>query len=92
MLDRGFLVSFTGILTFPKAGAVREVAGKVPLDRLMVETDSPFLVPVPWRGKQKRNEPALVADVARALAGLKGVGFETLAEATTRNFRELFSV
>ena len=92
MLDRGFLVSFTGILTFPKAGEVREVAAKVPLDRLMVETDSPYLVPVPWRGKTKRNEPALVADVARALAGLKGVAFEALAEATTRNFRSLFCV
>ncbi len=92
MLDRGFLISFTGILTFPKAGDVREVAQKVPLVRLMVETDSPYLVPVPWRGRQKRNEPALVADVARALAGLKGVSFEALAEATTRNFRELFCV
>ncbi len=92
MLDRGFLISFTGILTFPKAGDVREVARKVPLDRLMVETDSPYLVPVPWRGKQKRNEPALVADVARVLAGLKGVSFEALAEATTANFRALFCV
>jgi TatD DNase family protein len=92
MLDRGFLISFTGILTFPKAGEVREVARKVPLDRLMVETDSPYLVPVPWRGKKKRNEPALVADVARALAALRGLTVEALAEATTRNFRALFCV
>ncbi len=92
MLDRGFFISFTGILTFPKAQDVRDVARKIPLDRLMVETDSPYLVPVPWRGRKKRNEPALVVDVARTLAELKGVTLEALAEATTRNFRTLFCV
>lgn len=90
MLDRGFFVSFTGILTFPKAQDVRDIARKVPMDRLMVETDSPYLVPVPWRGRKKRNEPAFVVDVARTLAELKGVSLEELAEATTRNFRALF--
>lgn len=92
MIERGFLVSFTGILTFPKGDNVRDVARRVPLDRLMVETDAPFLVPVPWRGRRKRNEPALVVDVARALAALRGLPFEELAEATTRNFRALFGV
>jgi len=92
VLDKGFLISFTGILTFPKAGDIREVAGKVPLDRLMVETDSPFLVPVPWRGKQKRNEPSLVVEVARVLAEVQKVSLEALAEATTANFARLFCV
>lgn len=90
MLDRGFLVSFSGILTFPKAGALREVAARVPLDRLLVETDSPYLAPVPYRGAGRRNEPAFVVETARVLAGLKGLPLEDLAEATTRNFGGLF--
>lgn len=90
MLDRGFLVSFSGILTFPKAGALREVAARVPLDRLLVETDSPYLAPVPYRGAGRRNEPAFVVETARVLAGLRGLPFEDLAEATTRNFARLF--
>jgi TatD DNase family protein len=92
VLDKGFFISFTGILTFPKADDIREVARKVPLDRLMVETDSPFLVPVPWRGKQKRNEPSLAVDVAKVLAEVQKVSLEALAEATTANFASLFSV
>jgi TatD DNase family protein len=92
MLDRDFLVSFTGIITFPKAEDIREVARRIPLDRLMVETDSPYLVPVPWRGRMKRNEPRFVVDVARALAEVKGVPLQVLAEATTRNFHALFNV
>ena len=90
MLDRGFLVSFSGILTFPKAGALREVAARVPLDRLLVETDAPYLAPVPYRGAGRRNEPAYVVETARVLAGLKGLALEDLAEATTRNFAGLF--
>jgi TatD DNase family protein len=90
MLDRGFHVSFSGILTFPKAGDLREVAAKVPLDRLLVETDSPYLAPVPYRGSGRRNEPAFVVETARVLAGLKGLSLEALAEATTRNFAALF--
>jgi TatD DNase family protein len=90
MLDRGFLVSFSGILTFPKAGDLREVAAKVPLDRLLVETDSPYLAPVPYRGSGRRNEPAFVVETARVLAGLKGLTPDALAEATTRNFAALF--
>jgi len=90
MLDRGFFISFSGILTFPKAGELREVAGKVPLDRLLVETDSPYLAPVPYRGSARRNEPAFVVETARVLAGLRGLSLEDLAGATTRNFAGLF--
>ncbi len=90
MLDRGFFVSFSGILTFPKAGALREVAAKVPLDRLLVETDSPYLAPVPLRGSGRRNEPAFVVETARVLAGLRGLALEELAGATTRNFAGMF--
>jgi TatD DNase family protein len=89
MIDLGFLISFSGILTFFKAEALREVARKVPADRLLVETDSPFLAPVPLRAK-KRNEPAFVVETARVLAGLKGMSYEDLAAATTRNFFALF--
>jgi TatD DNase family protein len=90
MLDRGFFISFSGILTFPKAGALREVAAQVPLDRLLVETDSPYLAPVPYRGSGRRNEPAYVVETARVLAGLRALSLEALAEATTRNFAGLF--
>jgi len=90
MLDRGFFISFSGILTFPKAGELREVAGKVPLDRLLVETDSPYLAPVPYRGSGRRNEPAFVVETARVLAGIRGLSLEDLAGATTRNFAGLF--
>jgi TatD DNase family protein len=89
MMDMGFRISFSGILTFPRADSLREVARRVPLDMLLVETDSPFLAPVPLRNR-KRNEPAFVVETARVLAGLKGVAIEALAEATTRNFRALF--
>lgn len=90
MLDRGFHVSFSGILTFPKAGDLREVAAKVPLDRLLVETDAPYLAPVPYRGSGRRNEPAWVVETARLLAGLKGLPLDDLAEETTKNFAALF--
>ena len=87
-LDMGFYVSISGIVTFKNADAVREVARNVPADRLLVETDAPYLAPVPYRGRT--NEPAFVADTARFLAELRGVEFETLAEQTTDNFFELF--
>jgi TatD DNase family protein len=90
MLDRGFFISFSGILTFPKAGELRDVAGKAPLDRLLVETDSPYLAPVPYRGSARRNEPAFVVETARVLAGIRGLSLEDLAGATTRNFAGLF--
>jgi len=89
MIDLGFYISFSGILTFPKAGSLREVAVKIPLDRLLVETDSPYLAPVPFRDR-KRNEPAFVVETARVLADLKRVSLEKLAEATTGNFFSLF--
>jgi TatD DNase family protein len=92
MLREGFYISFSGIITIPKASAVREVAQKVPLDRLLIETDSPYLVPVPFRGVKKRNEPAFVVEVARTLAELKNISISELAAATSRNFDTLFCV
>jgi TatD DNase family protein len=86
-LDVGFHLSFGGVLTFPKAESLREAASIVPEDRLLVETDCPYLAPVPHRGK--RNEPAFVVDTARRLAALRGVTLGTIAECTTRNFRNL---
>ena len=83
-----FYVSFAGILTFPKAEEIRTAAAVVPLDRLLVETDSPYLAPVPHRGK--RNEPAFVAEVVERLAGLRGMAPAALAEQVTRNFDALF--
>ncbi len=81
--------SFSGILTFPKSQEIRDIARDVPIDRLLVETDAPYLAPVPFRGK--RNEPAFVAHTARVLAAVRGIEVEALAELTTRNFRRLFS-
>lgn len=86
----GFFISFSGILTFPGAGALRETARGLPRDRLLVETDSPYLVPVPHRGRVKRNEPRFVAEVVRVLAGLLGVSPEEAADLTSRNYRRLF--
>ena len=87
-LALGFYISFAGILTFPKAGALRDTARRVPIDRLLTETDSPFLAPVPHRGK--RNEPAHVARVVDALAALHGVAPAELAGRTAANFHTLF--
>ncbi|CAM3642232.1 TatD family hydrolase [Parendozoicomonas haliclonae] len=87
-MDLGFYISFSGIVTFRNAEALREVAKKMPLDRMLIETDSPYLAPVPHRGKS--NEPQFVADVARFLAELKGVSVEELAQTTTDNFFRLF--
>ncbi|MCX6539395.1 MAG: TatD family hydrolase [Acidobacteria bacterium] len=84
----GFHVSFSGIVTFQKADRVREAAEVVPLDRLLVETDSPYLAPVPHRGK--RNEPAWVVRVAEAVAAIHKVSPGELSEAVTRNYRDLF--
>lgn len=88
-LEMGFFVSFSGILTFPGARDLHDVARGVPLDRLLIETDSPFLAPVPHRGR--RNEPAYVVEVAKTLAQLKGISLEAVAEATTSNYKRLFS-
>lgn len=86
----GFYISFSGIVTFKSAKELQAVARAVPLDRMLIETDSPYLAPVPMRGKT--NEPGFVRHVAEFLADLKGVPLATLAEATTANFRTLFGV
>lgn len=86
-LDLGFYLSFSGIVTFRNAEAIREVAAWAPADRILVETDAPYLAPVPHRGR--RNEPAYVVHVADAVARLRGMSPETLAEQTTRNLEEL---
>jgi TatD DNase family protein len=87
-LDLGFLLSFSGIVTFPRAQALRNTARTVPADRLLVETDSPFLAPVPNRGR--RNEPAWVVHTAEALAAVRGVSREDISETTDGNFARLF--
>lgn len=87
-MDLGFYISFSGIVTFKNAGDLREVARRVPLDRMLVETDSPYLAPAPFRGKT--NRPAWVRYVAEEIARLRGVELAEVAAATTRNFFELF--
>jgi TatD DNase family protein len=89
-LEVGFMISFSGIVTFKKADELRNIARLVPLDRLLIETDCPYLTPVPYRGK--RNEPAYVVEVARCLAGLHGLEIEQLAHVTTENFMRFFSL
>ncbi len=85
----GGYISFSGILTFPKSSELRQIAIDIPTDRLLVETDSPYLAPVPYRGK--RNEPGWVAHTAAVLAGLRGMTPDALADLTTTNFRRLFA-
>ena len=87
-LDLGFFISFSGILTFRNAADLREVARLVPLDRLLIETDSPYLAPVPFRGRP--NQPSYVPYVARQVAELRGLTEAAVAEATTQNFERLF--
>ena len=87
-LDTGFHVSIPGILTFPKAAALREAAQSIPEDRLLIETDSPYLAPIPFRGR--RNEPAYVVKVLELLASLRGIETSALAARLIRNFDELF--
>jgi TatD DNase family protein len=87
-LDAGFYLSFAGNLTYPKAVSIREAAAFAPADRMLIETDAPFLAPIPHRGQ--RNEPALVAHTAAALADLRGISLDELATVTTENFHRLF--
>jgi TatD DNase family protein len=87
-LDLGFYISFSGIITFKSAADLRAVVGFVPMDRLLIETDSPYLAPVPYRGKT--NSPAYVPWVAKQVAELKGLSVEAVAEATSGNFLSLF--
>lgn len=89
-LDLGFYLSFAGPITFKNAGALPEVARMVPLDRLLVETDAPYLAPVPYRGK--RNEPAFVKEVAQKVAELRGLEFADLVRAVSENARALFAL
>jgi TatD DNase family protein len=88
-LDLNFYISFSGIVTFNSAKALKEVAKKVPADRYLVETDSPYLAPVPWRGKS--NQPAWVREVAEHVAELRGESLESIAATTTENFYTLFN-
>jgi TatD DNase family protein len=87
-LDLGFYISFSGILTFKSAQAIRDVAAMVPMDRLLIETDSPYLAPVPYRGKT--NNPSYVPYVAQTLAALKACDVETMAQTSSANFDALF--
>ena len=89
-LDLGFYISFTGIITFKNAQALRDVVRQIPLERMLVETDSPYLTPVPHRGK--RNEPAYVRLVAATVASVKAVTLEEVARVTTDNTRQLFRI
>jgi TatD DNase family protein len=86
----GFMISFSGIVTFKKADELRAVAKEVPLDRLLIETDCPYLTPIPYRGK--RNEPAYVVEVARCLATLHDVNIEEMARISTENFNRFFGL
>ena len=88
-LDLGFYISLSGIVTFKNAADIQEVAKWLPVDRILVETDAPFLAPVPHRGKT--GEPGFVADTARFIADLRGEGEDALAAQTTTNFYRLFS-
>ena len=88
-LEMGLYLSFSGVLTFKNSTDLRAIARDAPLDRLLVETDAPYLAPMPHRGK--RNEPAFVAHTAAMLAALKGVTLDELANATTENFFRLFT-
>jgi TatD DNase family protein len=89
-LDRGLLISFSGIITFPSAAALREVVPYIPDDRLLIETDSPFLAPVPYRGKE--NEPAYLTHVCRSVAQLRALSFEECARLTTANAKRVFHI
>jgi TatD DNase family protein len=89
-LDMGYYISFSGIITFKNAAELREVVSRVPIERLLVETDSPYLAPVPYRGK--KNEPKYVLEVAECVAEIKGLSLQEVARQTTANFERLFSL
>jgi len=89
-LDLGFMISFAGNITFPKAQNIRDAALMVPLDRMLIETDSPYLAPIPHRGQ--RNEPAFVVETARQISELRGITAEAVGKQTTENFRHFFKL
>jgi TatD DNase family protein len=86
----GFMISFAGNVTFPKAQQIRDAALEVPLDRMFIETDCPYLAPIPYRGK--RNEPAYVKETARKIGELRGLSMEEVGERTARNFYKFFKI
>ena len=88
-MDLGYYISFSGIVTFKNAKELQEVAKKVPLERMLVETDAPYLTPAPFRGKP--NHPGYTKYVAEHIAALRGISYDEVAEITTQNFRKLFS-
>jgi TatD DNase family protein len=87
-VELGFYISFSGVITFKKAEDLRETARAVPIDRILIETDSPFLAPIPYRGR--RNEPAYVVETARTIAELRGMELSGVADITSGNFKRLF--
>ena len=87
-IKMGYYISFSGIITFKNAEELREVVRRVPIERLLVETDSPYLAPVPYRGK--KNEPKYVVEVAECVADLKGLSYQDVLQYTTQNFERLF--
>lgn len=89
-LQRGLHIGFTGIITFPKSEAIQEVVKNMPLDRILIETDAPYLAPIPFRGK--RNEPLYVEHVARKIAELRGISYEEVVDATSANAARLFNL
>lgn len=89
-LDMGFMISFAGNITYPKAQNIRETAREIPLERMLIETDSPYLAPIPHRGK--RNEPAYVVETARTIAEVRGMGRDEVGRATTENFYRFFNL
>ena len=89
-MDLGFMISFAGNVSYPKAALIREAAAQIPLERMLIETDSPYLAPVPHRGK--RNEPAYVAETARHIGQLRGVSGDEIGAATTENFYRFFKL
>jgi TatD DNase family protein len=89
-VELGFLISFSGVVTFKKAEELRETARRLPMDRVLIETDAPFLAPIPYRGR--RNEPAYVVETARALAELRGTTAEEIGRETSENFTRLFKL
>jgi TatD DNase family protein len=92
MLDHDFLISFSGILTYPNAQSLRDVAKKLPLAKILIETDSPYLAPVPYRGRIKRNEPVYVKEVAKTLADIQNIDLGEVAQVTSQNFASLFPI
>lgn len=90
VIERGWYLSLSGIVTFKKSHILQEIAKSIPLEQLLIETDAPYLAPIPHRGK--RNEPAFLADIAKFIAELRGISFDSVAEATSQNTRHLFQI